>query len=529
MVTEAPNRRPPAPQTKRLREVLSALGLIALLTTGVALVRDYAHGGSSTPRPHHTTRRPPRPQRAAVTVGADAPVEAVPSGFVGLSFEYQAIGSYAGTALQPDMVFEQLIANLAPHQRPVLRIGGDSTDHTWWPIPGVTDPGLTYALTPAWAQATARVADDLDARLILGINLEADSPRIAEVEADELLRYIGPAQIDAFEIGNEPNLYSHFPWYTLGGVAVPGRTGSYDLGQYESEVRHIVSVLPAGMPIAGPATGGTEWVNRLGTLLAGVPQISEVTYHRYPTTCWGQPGQSTYASITNLLSRRDSDGLAASVHHYAAEAQAQGRPLRIDEVNTVACGGRNGVSNTFASALWALNTLFAFARQGVAGINVHTFPSAPYALFRFKLVDRAWTATVEPEYYGLLMFEQAAPPGSRLLKVDSTASSAIQVWATRGGAGAPASERRVVLVNDSQTRRSTVTLRVPGTHSGTVSRLQAHDAAADSGVTLGGQRFAPRTTTGVLSGRLKLTQIRLAGDRYVITLPAASAALLTLR
>ena len=47
----------------------------------------------------------------------------VPSGFVGLSFEYSALPWYTGAdprAVNP--AFEQLVRNLAPGQSPVLRI-----------------------------------------------------------------------------------------------------------------------------------------------------------------------------------------------------------------------------------------------------------------------------------------------------------------------------------------------------------------------------------------------------------------------
>ncbi len=50
-------------------------------------------------------------------------------------------------------------------------------------------------------------------------------------------------------------------------------------------------------------------------------------------------------------------------------------------MNSVTGGGAKGVSNTFASALWALDTLFELAQAGVSGVNVHTFPSAQYALY----------------------------------------------------------------------------------------------------------------------------------------------------
>ena len=74
--------------------------------------------------------------------------QAIPGGFVGLSLEYPAVAAYAGTdpsALNP--VFVQLIRNLNPGQLPVLRIGGDSTDWTWWPVAGMSQPaGVNYTL-----------------------------------------------------------------------------------------------------------------------------------------------------------------------------------------------------------------------------------------------------------------------------------------------------------------------------------------------------------------------------------------------
>jgi hypothetical protein len=36
--------------------------------------------------------------------------------------------------------------------------------------------------------------------------------------------------------------------------------------------------------------------------------------------------------------------------------------------------------------------------------------------------------TVEPDYYGLAMFAQAAPAGSRLLNVSSTGSRQLRAW-----------------------------------------------------------------------------------------------------
>ncbi len=76
-----------------------------------------------------------------ISVGAPLRVRPVAPGFLGLSLEYRTIVEYAGRqagAINPVLV--ALIRSLAPGQRPQLRIGGDSTDRTWWPARGVRKP-----------------------------------------------------------------------------------------------------------------------------------------------------------------------------------------------------------------------------------------------------------------------------------------------------------------------------------------------------------------------------------------------------
>jgi len=129
------------------------------------------------------------------------------------------------------------------------------------------------------------------------------------------------------------------------------------------------------------------------------------------------PGSLKYPTVANLLSSYASRGIADGISRYAAIAHRSGDTFRIDEMNSVACGGKAGDSDTFASALWVLDTLFAVARSGADGVDIHTFPNARYGLFTFHRVGAGWSASVRPEYYGLLMFAQAAPPGARLLSV----------------------------------------------------------------------------------------------------------------
>jgi hypothetical protein len=130
---------------------------------------------------------------------------------------------------------------------------------------------------------------------------------------------------------------------------------------------------------------------------------------------------------------------------------------------------------------------------------------------------------VRPDYYGLQLFAQAAPVGSRLLAVHGAPhSSTLSVWATRGADG----RDRVVLIDKDPGHPQTVTLAARGTV--TVERMQAPGLAATSGVTLGGRTYGRSTATGRLQTP-RTTGIRpdSHGD-VTVTVPGASAALVTL-
>ena len=180
--------------------------------------------------------------------------------------------------------------------------------------------------------------------------------------------------------------------------------------------------------------------------------------------------------------------------------------------------------STFASALWALDTMFQFAKVGVDGVNFHMLPGSNYELFTVSHNSTgAWQAFVHPEYYGLLMFAQAFPPGARLLATTAPAGP-VKVWATQGGDGAV----RVTLINKDPAAEHDVSLSVPGaTAAGALETLQAPSVSATDGVTLGGQTFGDETTTGTLPTQ-STTPLVPVGSTYSVPLPAGRAAMLTI-
>jgi hypothetical protein len=459
------------------------------------------------------------------TVGSAPMGQAIAPGYVGVSMEFQAVHAYTGndpTAINPVLV--SLLKGLAPGQQPVIRIGGDSTDQSWWPIHGMIPPGgVKYALNRDWLETTRALVQQTNAHLIIGVNLAAGRPAIANAEARAFLTGIGRRYIQAIEIGNEPDLYGQFVWYRApDGKNFLARPKSYDFSDFAGQFAHWEAALPS-VPVAGPALAELPWLNDLGRFAAAAPGLALVTVHRYPLRgCIHDTTSPLYASIPNLLEDSSAAGLAADVAPYVASVHARGLALRLDEMNSVACSGIKGVSNTFASALWALDTLFNMASVGVDGVNFHTLPHAGYELFTFKHVNGTWEAFVHPEYYGMLMFGQAAPPGSRLLPV-TVPSGPVKIWATQ----TPDGKTRVVLINKSLTTGQDVQVTVPGASTASVEWLQAPSASSTSGVSLGGQTFGSETTTGAFAGAMKTGQLPSFLGAYTIEVPPASAVMLT--
>jgi Glycosyl hydrolase family 79 C-terminal beta domain len=497
---------------------LSGERTVTLVIAAAACVLALAAATAGPARADETT--------LSAQVGDTPSGQQMPQGFVGISFEYKAMHVYTGrdpTHVNPVLV--QLLRGINPQQSPVLRIGGDSTDQTWWPVRGVIPPGgINYALTKGWFRTTQALASVLGARLIMGVNLATLRPALAAAEARSILQGIGSQYIDALEVGNEPDLYPIFAWYRdRRGRVVFSRPRSYSFADYLKDFSHWHAALP-NVPLAGPALSSVTWMGALDQFLTAEPSVGVVTFHRYPLRgCTTDTTSPQFASVANLMLDQASAGLAQQVASYVTVAHAHGAQFRLDELNSASCRGRFGVSNTAASALWALDTLFNMAAVGVDGVNIHTLPNAPYEPFTFTHRGSTWSAFVHPIYYGLMMFAQAFPPGAQLLPVTAPAGP-VKVWATLGADG----HTRVVVINKQNATPVSVTLQLPGSQTDmTASTLQAPTLNAVIGVTLAGQTFGLKTTTGILPGAPQTSAVSSQGGSYSVLVPPASAMLLT--
>ena len=249
--------------------------------------------------------------------------------------------------------------------------------------------------------------------------------------------------------------------------------------------------MPAGVPVAGPASGSATYLAQLGSFLKSQPRVKLSTFHAYPLKhC--TPGK--VLTTSQLLSTAATSGFAQAQAQYVNVSHRYGKLARLDEINGITCGGYGGVSNAFGSALWVLDTLFELDKVGVDGVNIQTVPGGVQEIFG-PVAGDGGSMVVHPEFYGLMMFAQAAPAGSQLITIPATLPSGVHLWATRATDGTV----HVVLINDNFTKPATVNVPLSSPAGpGTLEALRAPHIGATSGVTLGGRTFGVATTTGLL-------------------------------
>ena len=486
-----------------------------------ALSLNSAPNGTTSPTTTASgpTVRTPASERATVRAGGATAVAASPTaqGFLGIATSLSTIPALSGPADDPDTPFVNVLRNLSPGAPALLRLGGNSGDNSWWPIPGMRKLPYLYTLTPRWGARVRALLTALGGKAIVGVNFKEGpkiDSKIAPAEIADFDRYVGANLIDAFELGNEPEFY---PLSVVTGHRVRGPD---TIAAYGREFTHIASEL-GGAPLAGPGSVGPQWQSKLGSVLSDMPsRLKLVTVHAYPMkNC----SRLAHLSMSDFFTRAAIQGLADSVRGMVRAAAAHGKPLRVDEINGITCGGKPGLSNSFGEALWALNVLPALWHAGVQGVNFQSVYGALNQMIHARHSASGWSVSVQPEYYGLLAFAGAAPAGSHLLRISHPGLAHFYQFAVR----APDGSERVVVTNVGSVARTIGVTAAGARGPGSVSLLSAKSLSATGGTTLAGRSLSPRT--GQLTGTPRLTLVRPnAKGVYAVRVPPHAAAILTL-
>jgi hypothetical protein len=432
-------------------------------------------------------------------------------GFIGLAYEKQSLPTPLFTAASGDLI--GLFQRLGPS---VLRLGGTSVDQSVWTPDGKGQtPGQ---IAPPDVDALAAFLRAAGWTCIYGVNLGgsatgATTPALAAAEVAYVSQQLGSALVGV-EIGNACETY--------------GNPGSFYPGNWSVEIFEslwkqfrtaIVAATPSA-PITGPAAGSDvdSWTLPFGEYVTR-SDISLLTQHY-------NRGPASTATIGGLLS--PDAALTSELVLLKYGAQSIDVPFRIDACSSYDSGGAPGVSNAYASSLWALDMIFNSALGAASGLNFEGGGQQPCT----PIADATGVVLgPQPVFYGLLLATMAGP-GTLLSTQLSAASLNVTGYALQATDGGMS----VVIVNKDATQNLDLSIALPPslTQSLTSATLQAMtqlsaDATSPSltalsGVTIQG---AAVTADGAFQPAAAYA-LTLSGSQLNGYVPALSAVLIQL-
>ncbi len=299
----------------------------------------------------------------------------------------------------------------------VLRIGGNTSEYCYWApnakpqqnaqanqnqanvIPQALAVGPdTGHQAPPPRKLTPEAVDNMrgfiDAtgwKLIYGLNMGTENAETAAAEAEYVLHAMGDKLI-AFQLCNEPDLFSR------NGLRQPG----YNYAQFATEWQHFFDVIRNKVPqapFAGPDTAfNNEWLVPFAKQFKS--DVAFLSQHYYAE------GPPTDPSMTIERLLRPNPKLTAEFAGMAETKADTHVPFRLTETNSCYQGGKQGVSDTFASALWGADLMYQLAAAGGIGINFHGGGYGWYTPIAGTVQDGF---LARPIYYGMLLFAQAGP------------------------------------------------------------------------------------------------------------------------
>lgn len=198
-------------------------------------------------------------------------------------------------------------------------------------------------------------------------------------------------------------------------------------------------------------SGADNWdINHQGFVDSQHNNIELLTFHYYITD------QSRFKNFDEMLV--PSSGLKSQLGIARQSSNGLSKGYRITECNTYSGHGKDGASNTFASALWVIRFSFEVAFGGGKGIHLHHLPisdrqgnGVPPTYSPFKMDYSGSIFNVAPLYYGML-FSSKMDGSLFHTFVDS---ECIQTFACLND------KKRIAILNTCKTKMD-ITLNVPG-------------------------------------------------------------------
>jgi hypothetical protein len=437
-----------------------------------------------------------------VVVDQTKPGFRIPSEFEGLSFETGLLAQSGAFLSTDNKMAVQLIKNLG---RGVLRIGGNTSDEVAWAGAEPAGKTLMKKLTEANIDQLAEFSKAVGWPVIFGLNLGDYKPEAAAAEASYVENSLG-SSLYALQSGNEPDVFS-----------LRKRKSTYNFNDYQKEWDSYFTAVRSLSPkahFAGPDVDPFDpfWLESFAknehhhiVLLDG---------HYYST------GPASNAAITYHDILKPNPQLHAYLLQLSKISGKYRLPYRISEGNSVWGGGKSGVSDVFASALWALDFMWAVAENNGHGVNFHGgtqhFAYTPIAMDNGTCVAR-------PEYYAMLAFKFGAAGGTIIPATitDPREYNNCTVYACAN----TGNTYSVTLINKEDAKNFEFTIQLNKTASTIkVERLSAPSITSKTGVTFAGSAVNADGTFTPSS-----EEYTINSKNFVVYVPAGSAAVVTIK
>lgn len=247
------------------------------------------------------------------------------------------------------------------------------------PVRTTNPQGGVYRTTvgPAYYQSWSNFPEGT--KFISTLNFGNNSLDIARDLAVASVRYASNDSISAFELGNEPTNYPSSRW--------KNSTEAY-VQQWKNWTAQIDAAVNMTLGTDAAVDFGSErwWASSATTdqtglnvlpnalIPAGIDsrnQVADYSIHSYPfSTC--DPARAVLATTQNILNQTKLAQYAdEDIYPSAKAALDAGNRWIIGEFNSISCSGNPNVSDTFAQALWVIQSELIYAVRNASAVHLH--------------------------------------------------------------------------------------------------------------------------------------------------------------
>jgi hypothetical protein len=486
------------------------------------------------------------PVTGELVVDLESALHLIPANYCGLSYELAQLmdPNFFADSNKELIAFFRL---LSPHG--VLRLGGNTSESCWFKADeSVTAPEIrpavqtgaenwmpqqAFQIDPTAIDNLAEFVKAADWQLIYGMAFGHSSPERAAREAEYVAKRIGDRLL-YFQIGNEPDLYHDKNNKT--------RPPNWGFADYLAEWTAYADAISQRVPEAkfgGPdVAANSGWIGQFtrGAEEKLGPRLVAATGHYYAEGPPDDPKMTTERLLrTNpdIFKRTKAIVDAAAADHLV---------YRMTEGNSCYRGGKPGMSDAFASALWAGDYMLDLASAGCAGVNLHGGSRSAlraslgnhmpgelvaaakghdtkggyYTAIAGELADGF---TARPIFYGMLLANQFAGTNSRAVSLTAPGANGTAYAGEKDG------QLRIAIFNKDDAHDLALTIRTPANFKQTkVWRLTAPALDSTSDVALAGAAISPAATWSPTS----IETPHATSDGILLEVPRASAALVLL-